>query len=127
MSSFHSVAAAVGAARTVAALRAACAEAAVADFVSERRTRKIIIKVLERRFGDVGKRLVREEAMVRIPSKDSFCQRPDNRDDEGRKKVGDADLLFVPEDVPSDAEDEYTANEGDRIKHVRGHDRAKQA
>ena len=64
--------------------------------------------------------------MVLLPSKASFCQRPDNRDDEGREKVGDADFLFVPQDVPSDAEDEYTANEGDRIKHVRSHDWAKQ-
>lgn len=49
--------------------------------------------------------------MVRIPSKASFCQRPDDCDDEGREKVGDADLLFVPEDVPSDAEDE-SGNQG---------------
>ena len=56
---------AVGAARAVRLDRSARTEAAVADFVSERRTRKIIIKVLERRFGDVGKRLVREKRLMR--------------------------------------------------------------
>ena len=59
------MATAVDAARTVSPFRAAYTEAAVADFVFERRTRKIIIKVLERRFGDVGKRLVREKRLMR--------------------------------------------------------------
>jgi len=65
MRNLGSMAAAMDAARAVAALCAACTEATVADFVFERRAREIVVKVLERRLGDVSESLVREKRLVR--------------------------------------------------------------
>ena len=65
MPGFKSVAAAVGAARAVRLGRSARSEAAVADFIGKRRAREIVVKVLERRLGDIGKSLVREKSLVR--------------------------------------------------------------
>ena len=62
---FKSVAAAVGAARAVRLGRSARSEAAVADFIGKRRAREIVVKVLERRLGDVSESLVREKRLVR--------------------------------------------------------------
>ena len=65
VNSFHSMAAAVDAARTVRFCLRSRAEAAVADFVFERSAGKVVVKVLERRPCDVGKRLVSEERLMR--------------------------------------------------------------
>ena len=62
---FKSVAAAVGAARAVRLGRSARSEAAVADFIGKRRAREIVVKVLERRLGNVSESLVREKRLVR--------------------------------------------------------------
>ena len=57
---------AVGAARAVRLGRSARAEAAVADFVFKRCAGEVVVKVLERCRGDVGKRrLVRQERLMR--------------------------------------------------------------
>ena len=58
---FPPVSASVGAAIATQPSRSAHSEAAVADYIGMWRAREIVVRVLERRLGDVGKHLVRKK------------------------------------------------------------------
>ena len=49
--------------------------AAVADFIGKRRAREIVVKVLERRLGDVSESLVRKKRLMRGDDHVRLCDK----------------------------------------------------